>query len=173
VPDTNGNGTSSQSREQVQPERPRRGPPFGNSNGFRTGSAVMKRAGRGKFSARQRRLVVDVARRLTDDLGARSELSTAQKLIIGIISKQVGRLDKMHRVHDRLLRDNPELNDKPGALSRIDAVLAPVEQRVISNLNVLGLKRIVKPRDIYDWQHGAENGDGENGDAANGDRSSR
>jgi hypothetical protein len=163
VSDQDANGIGPTGTAESQPKRGPGAPRF-NQNGFKTGYVAIRRARKTKLRIRQRRIIVEVAARLTEDLGGAESLSEAQRLIVMIVSRQCGRLDKVHRVYDRLMRANPDLLTKPGALHRIDSAIAPMEQRLISNLNVLGLKRTAKVRDIFDWQTGAENGDGENGD---------
>ena len=160
----NGNGRDT----GVTDERPRRGPPFGNTNGFTTGTSLLKRAAKAKLRPRHRKIAVEVANRLTEHLGGRENISEAQRIIIAITARQCGRLDKVHRCYDRLLKGNPDLYAKPGALHKIDSMLGPMEQRVVSNLVTLGLKRISKPRDIYSWQSPGE-GDGDGGDNGKAD----
>src|SRR5262249_55541427 len=124
---------------QAQPKK-KLGAPFGNRNGFRNGQTYLARAKKRRLRVRQRRIVLEVMSRLTEDIGGSENISEAQRIIVAIVAKQCGRLDKVHRCYDTLMRKHKELQGSPGALHKMDTMLGPMEQRIVSNLRELGLK---------------------------------
>jgi hypothetical protein len=88
--------------ESLEPKRKRGGQP-GNMNGFNSRVTLLKRAAsRGKLRGRQKRIRVEVTARLIDDLGGMQNISEAQRIVVGIIARQFGRLDRKHRCYDTI-----------------------------------------------------------------------
>src|SRR5262245_39291686 len=101
-------GTEPLEKVDLPPKR-KPGGPVGNMHGIKTGAYLLRRASGPRLHIRQRRVVTEVAARLTDDLGGAENLSEAQRVIIAIVSRQCGRLDKMHRAYDQLMRKHKQL----------------------------------------------------------------
>src|SRR5262245_12495434 len=141
---------------QVAPEKHGVGAPKGNQNAFRSGVTLLERATRrtpGRSTTRPRRVAGRVTSALIEGLGGEAQISEQVRVICGITGNQAGRYDRAIRAYENILRRGGErLRKNLVSLGKLDSVLRPLEDSITRNLEKLGLGKVARPRDIFDWQ---------------------
>jgi hypothetical protein len=103
----------------------------------------------GDKASRAKRLSGAVTYSLMDSLGGEDGLSQQQKILCAILGAQVARLDRLHRAYRlNVKRREYQLKRNPKALAAIDACLRPLEGEITKNLGILGLKKVIRAKNI-------------------------
>jgi hypothetical protein len=125
----------------------------GNTNGFVSGITYLRDAKEGNRPAYDsKRVARRFARGLIEDLGGEDVL-TAQKLeIIDHLRRDKETLNDLYACRDEILESKPQVRRNIGALAKLDAFIAPVQTRIVSNLIRLGLERVAKTIELAPWE---------------------
>jgi len=139
----------------------RSGPP-GNMNSFKHGlSAIAKNRQNGALTVRGSRIKLQIRNGLIKDKGGDDKISTAEKVLVELISDDVAWLVTINGAIKKVLKLNLKAKANPKALKQLDDYKRPIINSLTANLQKYGFDKIAIPRDIYDWQTREKDGKGD------------
>ena len=139
----------------------RSGPP-GNMNSFKHGlSVIAKNRQNGALTVRGNRIKLQIRDGLIKDKGGDDKISTAEKVLVELISDDVAWLVTINGAIKKVLKLNLKAKGNPKALKQLDDYKRPIINSLTANLQKYGFDKIAIPRDIYDWQTREKDGKGD------------
>jgi hypothetical protein len=131
---TNGNGKRLGTGKRM-------GPPLGNMNGFKNGTAWMERGRGRRRSNLDRRIANQWSDAILQDKGGMDAVSAITYSHIVLYGDVASLYARMQRVRDALIRKRPELLQSMSALSKIDSYLAPLRKQMMELGARLGMDK--------------------------------
>src|SRR5262245_20352523 len=123
----------------------RSGPP-GNQNNFKHGLSVIDRNRRSdSLTGRESRIKAQVRDGLIADRGGENKVSTAEKVLVELISSDVAWLATIDTAIRKVLKLNKRARANPKALKQLDDYKRPIVNSLTTNLQRYGLEKIPAP----------------------------
>jgi hypothetical protein len=123
----------------------RSGPP-GNQNNFKHGLSVIDKNRRsGSLTGRESRIKAQVRGGLIADRGGENKVSTAEKVLVELISSDVAWLTTIDTAIRKVLKLNKRARANPKALKQLDDYKRPIINSLTTNLQRYGLEKIPAP----------------------------
>ena len=123
----------------------RSGPP-GNQNNFKHGLSVIDEYRRsGSVTGRESRIKAQVRGGLIADRGGENKVSTAEKVLVELISSDVAWLATIDTAIRKVLKLNKRARANPKALKQLDDYKRPIINSLTANLQRYGLEKIPAP----------------------------
>src|SRR5262249_12188358 len=123
----------------------RSGPP-GNQNNFKHGLSVIERSRRGgSLNGRESRIKAQLRDGLIADRGGENKVSTAEKLLVELISSDVAWLATIDAAIRKVLKLNKKARANPKALKQLDDYKRPIINGLTTNLQRYGLQQDPPP----------------------------
>jgi len=123
----------------------RSGPP-GNQNNFKHGLAIIDKNRRsGSITGRESRIKAQVRDGLIADRGGENKVSTAEKVLVELISSDVAWLATIDTAIRKVLKLNKRARANPKALKQLDDYKRPIVNSLTTNLQRYGLEKIPAP----------------------------
>jgi len=123
----------------------RSGPP-GNQNNFKHGLSVIERSRRsGSLNGRESRIKAHVRDGLIADRGGENKASTAEKVLVELISSDVAWLATIDTAIRKVLKLNKRARANPKALKQLNDYKRAIINSLTANLQRYGLEKIPAP----------------------------
>ena len=126
------------------PIKRKRGAPVGNKNNLQHGaySQDIERARKRRLRGSAKRLQIETLAAVLADQGNLDDLPMTLQFVCRRFSRRVGRLHRMDRAEDKLIRKNPKLKDNPSALAKLYELSRPLENDAIADAKIIGFVRV-------------------------------
>jgi hypothetical protein len=126
------------------------GPP-GNQNAFRHGLAgISQRRAAGELTEDEREIRAEILAGLIADSGGEAQISTATRILAGIISSEVALLVTFNQAIEGVITNNQKARQNPKALAQLDGYKRPLVGSLSANLQRFGMEKVARMESLQE-----------------------